>query len=169
MEKANLEEVIATVQRTADGAYRAVVQDPPLVVTADTLDDLPRAIQHALSTSHPGTAHRAVELRLRLDGLGEPPTCDAIVAELRQHQADLAEHGVARLAVFGSVARGEATPESDVDLLVAFGRPVGLFGLVGLKEYLQGLLGRPVDLTTENGLRPAMRERVLREAVVAIG
>lgn len=161
--------LVATVQKDLNGGFCAVLQDPPMTVLADTLDALPRALRLALKSRRPEQAIGALELRLRLDGPSEAPDCGRVVSELRRHRAELEDRGVARLAVFGSVARGEADPESDVDLLVTFDRPVGLFDLADLKDRLQALLHRPVDLTTENGLRPAMRERVLREAVVAIG
>ncbi len=67
--------------------------------------------------------------------------------------------------VFGSVARGEATGSSDVDLLVRTQPGCSLFDLGGLLEDLQELLGCPVDLVTEDGLKPRLRDRVLREAI----
>ena len=76
-----------------------------------------------------------------------------------------AEFGVRSLALFGSAARGEAREGSDVDLLVEFDRPIGLFHLVGTQQELERLLGRPVDLVTIGGLKPGVRERVLAEAV----
>jgi len=75
------------------------------------------------------------------------------------------QFGVKSLALFGSVARDEAGPTSDVDLLVEFDRPTGYFGLVRLEQHLQTVLGRPVDLGTPNSLREALRRRVLQEAV----
>jgi uncharacterized protein len=77
----------------------------------------------------------------------------------------LQEFSVKALFLFGSVARDEATPESDVDFLVEFDRPVGLFTLLGLKSYLEELLGCSVDLGTPNSLRPHVRERILGEAI----
>lgn len=67
--------------------------------------------------------------------------------------------------VFGSVARGEATEASDVDLLVNTGPGCSLFDLGGLLEDLQDLLGCRVDVVTDDGLKPRLRERVLREAI----
>ncbi len=85
---------------------------------------------------------------------------------LREHQPVLtARFGVRSLAVFGSIARNEATAESDVDLLVEFERPVGLFELFALQDALESLLGRPVDVGTVQSLKPRIRERVLEEAV----
>lgn len=75
-----------------------------------------------------------------------------------------AEHGASNLRVFGSVARGEADSESDIDLMVDLAPGRSLFDLGGLVMDLQDLLGREVDVVTERGLRERLRERVLREA-----
>ncbi len=93
---------------------------------------------------------------------------DEVIHVLRVHRAELEEFSVGSLSVFGSVARGEAEVDSDVDLLVEFSKPVGLFEFVGLQQHLEGLLGCAVDLATPNALRPGMRSRILREAVRAI-
>ena len=60
--------------------------------------------------------------------------CELVLKILRQNQAEIKSFGVKSLALFGSVARGDARPDSDVDLLVEFDRPVGLFGLVALQQ-----------------------------------
>lgn len=67
--------------------------------------------------------------------------------------------------IFGSVARGTATPESDIDLLVDLEQGRSLLDLGGLLMDLQQALGRPVDVVTVQGLRSRIRERVLDEAV----
>jgi len=93
---------------------------------------------------------------------------DEILEILRAHRDELRKRfGVKSLAVFGSVARGEAGPDSDVDILVEFDPQahVGLFKMVELKEFLEKVLGCPVDVVTLDGLRPWMRELVRREAV----
>ena len=76
-----------------------------------------------------------------------------------------ARHGATRIRVFGSVARGEEGSTSDVDLLVDLEPGRSLFDLGGLLMDLQNLLGCKVDVITEKGLRPRIREKVLREAV----
>ena len=76
------------------------------------------------------------------------------------------EHGVRRLRIFGSAARGEERPDSDVDLIVEFGRPTGFVELLRLERLLSGFFGRPVDLVTEPGLDPYIRESVLSSASV---
>jgi hypothetical protein len=76
-------------------------------------------------------------------------------------------HGVDSLFVFGSMARGEARPDSDVDILVEFVRPTGLFAFVRLKRDLEAILGRPVDLVTREALKPQLLESVLRDSLRA--
>ncbi len=77
----------------------------------------------------------------------------------------LCKYGAQEVRVFGSVARGMANPKSDVDLLVRFDRPIGLLRRVELIEKVERLLGREVDLTTENGLHWLVRPQALAEAV----
>ncbi len=76
-----------------------------------------------------------------------------------------AKHGAHNLRIFGSVARGEADSNSDVDLLVEFKRGTTLLGHAALEQELEELLGIKVDVVSERGLRDKIRERVLREAV----
>ena len=91
---------------------------------------------------------------------------DFVLQILRQKNAELTnKFGVKSLSLFGSIARNEATAISDVDLLVEFNRPVGYFGLFALQDYLEGLLGCPVDLGTPDSLKPYIRERVIGEAI----
>ena len=74
-------------------------------------------------------------------------------------------HGVQRVRIFGSVARGESTDLSDLDLLVALDEGRSLLDLVGLKQEIEELLHRSVDVVTERALSPYVRDRVLAEAV----
>lgn len=76
-----------------------------------------------------------------------------------------ARHGARNVRIFGSVARAEAGCDSDVDVLVDLELGRSLFDLGGLLMELQELLGCRVDVVTEQGLRPRIRERVLREAL----
>lgn len=74
-------------------------------------------------------------------------------------------HGAANIRIFGSVARGDAGPESDVDLLIDVGAQTSSWFPAGLIIDLENLLGRKVEVVTERGLDPQIREHVLREAV----
>ena len=93
---------------------------------------------------------------------------DEVMAILSRHREELKEMGVASLAVFGSTARNEAQPNSDVDLLVEFDRPTGFFGLFHVQYRLEEILGAKVDLVTRSGVHPALRDRIFAEAVNAI-
>ena len=94
---------------------------------------------------------------------------DSLVPQLqRQRQAILQiaqAYGASNLRVFGSVARGEADALSDLDLLVDLEPGRSLFDLGGLAMELQELLGCPIDVVTEQGLKQRIRDRVLREAI----
>ena len=94
-------------------------------------------------------------------------TVDELRAKLAPHRDELAAMGVRSLSVFGSTARGEATAESDVDMLVDLDPGLGLLEFIGVKHYLEDLLERPVDLVETEALRPDMRAEVLREALRA--
>jgi predicted nucleotidyltransferase len=74
------------------------------------------------------------------------------------------KHGVVTLRVFGSFATGEANETSDLDLLVRFGPGKDLLDLVALKQDLEALLGRQVDVVEEEALSPYIRDKVLQEA-----
>lgn len=73
-------------------------------------------------------------------------------------------YGAKRIRVFGSFARGEQRATSDIDLLVDLPARISLLDLVGIKNELEEKLGRRVDLLTEDGLSPYLRDRILREA-----
>jgi len=92
---------------------------------------------------------------------------EEITRILALHRKELEALGVRSLALFGSVVRGEATSDSDVDILVEFSKPVGLFAFLEVKERLEHLLGHRVDLVTRNALHPRLRDSILKEAVHA--
>jgi predicted nucleotidyltransferase len=94
---------------------------------------------------------------------------DDVLKTLRENRAKLSCFPIRSLAVFGSVARDEATSTGDVDILVEFEPEagVGLLGCVSLKEALSELLGCDVDLATPAALREEMRDEILREPVRA--
>lgn len=102
------------------------------------------------------------------DAEGTPGLSRELILErLRTRRQALAdEFGVAEIALFGSVARGEPGAGSDIDLMVVLSRPLG-WDLVLLRDYLASLLGAPVDLVVRNGLerRPGLWDQVRREMV----
>jgi predicted nucleotidyltransferase len=87
---------------------------------------------------------------------------------IREHSAEILDiarrHGATRVRVFGSRATGVAEPSSDVDLLVSLEPGRDLLNLIALKQDLEALLGRPVDVVEEKALSPYLRQRVLGEA-----
>ncbi len=80
----------------------------------------------------------------------------------------LKKHGVKKAALFGSIVRGEATEESDIDLLIEFGGRKSLLYLAGLKLELQELLRRRIDVLTYKSLHPLLKERILSEQEVIL-
>jgi predicted nucleotidyltransferase len=90
---------------------------------------------------------------------------DQILALLKSHRRQLKKYGIHSLSIFGSVARDQVRKNSDVDILVDFEKPVGLFEYARLKMYLEDVLGREVDLVTPEALREELREDILREAI----
>ncbi len=91
-----------------------------------------------------------------------------ILRILTAHQLELRDKfTVKSLAIFGSVARNEATEHSDIDMLVEFNASVGLFEFLSLQDYLQELLGKEVDLVTPAALKPQLRDKILQEAIYA--
>jgi uncharacterized protein len=92
------------------------------------------------------------------------------LALLKQKRQDIlaiaAKHGVSDVRVFGSVARGEDRPDSDIDLLVKRIAKTSRWFPVGLSLELEKLLGRRIEIVTDNGLNPLLREYVLKEAIL---
>lgn len=93
----------------------------------------------------------------------------ALDERLRQKRQEIlrvcAKHGARNVRVFGSVARGEADEESDLDLVVEFESGTSLLDHAALWLELQELLGPKVDVVSDRGLKPRVREQVLREAI----
>ena len=100
--------------------------------------------------------------RTHADSLGR----DKVLAKLGALEEPLRKQGLVSLALFGSVVRSEARPDSDIDVLVdvAPDAKFSLIDLVAVKNFLEDQLGRRVDVVTRRGLEPAVRDRVLREA-----
>ncbi len=95
---------------------------------------------------------------------------ERVLRVLRGQERALRARGLTRLALFGSIARGDIGPDSDVDLLIEVdaAHRFGLFAFLDLKNDLAGLLGRPVDLGFPDAMRPRLRAAVLGEAVEGV-
>ena len=85
---------------------------------------------------------------------------------LNRLRATCQAKNIAMLGIFGSVARGEDTPNSDVDLLVRLNKPVGFVEFIALEDTFKEILGRNVDLATESSLHPLIRKNVLADLQV---
>ncbi len=95
-----------------------------------------------------------------------PTNSQQILALLKERQEEVARRfGVKQLSLFGSAARDELRDDSDVDVLVEFDGPSTFDGYFSLKDYLEALLGRTVDLVTERGLKPRARRQVERDLI----
>ena len=94
---------------------------------------------------------------------------DEALRKLKEAEADLRAQGVAHAALFGSVARGEDRPDSDIDILVEIAPEIriGLFQYVGIVQYIEGLFPVPVDVANREGLKPLVRPSAERDAVYA--
>ena len=94
------------------------------------------------------------------------PSMDDILATLRRHLDEFrTQYAVRSLGVFGSYVRGEASVDSDLDLLVEYDEPPSLFQFVRFQRWLSDLLGIPVDLVMKSALRPAIGDVILAEVV----
>jgi predicted nucleotidyltransferase len=91
---------------------------------------------------------------------------DLILDRLRNHEADLRKLGALRLGIFGSFARGEQRQGSDLDVLVELAQRT-LDRFMGIRPYLEDLLGLPIDLVQADRILPELRERVLSELIDA--
>ena len=78
----------------------------------------------------------------------------------------LTKHGARKIGLFGSVARGEERPDSDIDILVEFNEIKSLFEMVGIELDLADILGKKIDLVTEGSLSPYIKDKVMKDLVV---
>jgi uncharacterized protein len=92
-----------------------------------------------------------------------------VIAILRRHESALRARGIRHAAVFGSIARGDTRPDSDVDILVEFepGAEGSIYDYMRLKDYIAGLFERPVDVIDRDALKPHLRAPSARDAVYA--
>jgi predicted nucleotidyltransferase len=75
------------------------------------------------------------------------------------------KYNVKEIGIFGSYVKGNYNKESDVDILVEFSKPIGLIKFIKLEEYLKDLIGIKVDLVLRDGIKPALRSNILKQAV----
>jgi uncharacterized protein len=94
---------------------------------------------------------------------------EQVLALLRAHEPDLKKAGIVRLSLFGSTARGDRRPDSDIDLLALFDEtlPLSLLDIVHVENQITALLGQRVDLIEEGTLKPRVQKSVEAEAVRA--
>jgi predicted nucleotidyltransferase len=91
--------------------------------------------------------------------------CKSVLACLQDHLDTIKSFRIQSLALFGSIARNEATPTSDLDFLVEFEGPATFDRYMDLKFFLEDLFERPVDLVTKRSLKPQISQTVLEEAI----
>jgi len=144
----------AGVTQSVISAYESGRREP-------ALSTLSRLVDATGATLHLHVQHRATTSG-RL-----PATTRGQAIERSRHRLRevAAKHGAGNLRLFGSTARGEDGPDSDIDLLVHLDRDVGLIGLARLQRELERILGAPVDLVPDDGLKADVRAAVQREAV----
>jgi uncharacterized protein len=138
--------------------------------------ELEKYVRHKVASGLYNNASEVIREALRVllaregaaaGALGKrPPTKDEVFARLAVLEKPLRERGLRSLAVFGSVARGAARSDSDVDVLVDIEPDTrfSLIDLVALKDFLEDRLDCKVDVVTKAGLEAGIRDRVLREA-----
>lgn len=95
----------------------------------------------------------------------EVMTRRALISRIRRHRAQVEKLGVKSLSIFGSVARGEDQPGSDVDILVEFEGRATFDRYIDTKFYLEELLGRKVDLVTPKAIKPRMKPYIMQDLI----
>jgi predicted nucleotidyltransferase len=121
-----------------------------------------REIAEALGISQPAVSQQ-LKLAAGLEDVHPQVLLEAASPVLK---ALAAEHGYSRLAVFGSVARQQSRPDSDIDLIVQAPEGTSSFGFVRFHQLLEQVLGREVDLVEYGGLKPRLDDDIRREAVL---
>lgn len=96
-------------------------------------------------------------------------TREQVIATLRRHEIELTGRGVLHVALFGSLARDEAGPDSDIDVMVELApdAPIDLFDYMAITEYIANLFPTKVDVANREGLKPLVRPNIERDAIYA--
>jgi uncharacterized protein len=94
---------------------------------------------------------------------------DEIIQKLKEREADLRAQGVTHVALFGSIARGDDRPDSDIDIMIELdpAARVTMFDYVEIKEYIEGLFSEPVDVVNRDGLKALVRPKATADAIYA--
>jgi predicted nucleotidyltransferase len=94
---------------------------------------------------------------------------DEIIEKLKECEADLRAQGVSHAALFGSVARGDDGPDSDIDIMIELdpAARVTMFDYVEIKEYIEGMFSERVDVVNRDGLKPRVRPKATADAIYA--
>jgi predicted nucleotidyltransferase len=94
---------------------------------------------------------------------------DEIIRKLKEREADLRAQGVTHAALFGSFARGEQRPDSDIDIMVDLDPNVvvTIFDYAGVKDFIRDMFDSPVDVVSREGLKPLVRPRATADAIYA--
>lgn len=121
-----------------------------------------RQIAEALAITQPAVSQQ-LKFAPELGEVHPEVLLDAAAPILKALAAD---HGYSRLAVFGSVARHQAHPDSDIDLIVESPEGTSTFGFVRFKQLIEQVLGREIDLIDYGGLKPKLDDDIRREAVL---
>jgi putative addiction module CopG family antidote len=130
-------------------------------------DYVRRKVAIGLYNNASEVVREALRLMVERETGGRPaPKKGEVVAMLKALEPELKERGVASAAVFGSVVRGQAWPDSDVDVLIDIdpAAALDLLDLVGIRNLLTDRLGRPVDVVDREALKPQLRDNILAEA-----
>jgi len=118
-----------------------------------------------LSTGVWETLFGYLDVMATVDDSATIPTRDAVCAQLARMRPTLAAQGVSSLALFGSVARGDAREDSDIDLAIETRGKFSLLDLAGVKMFVEERMGRDVDLVFIEGLSPRRRKSALRDLI----
>lgn len=121
-----------------------------------------RQIAEALGITQPAVSQQ-LKFAPELDDVHPEVMLDAAATVLKALASD---HGYSRLAVFGSVARHQARPDSDIDLIVEAPEGTSTFGFLRFKHLIERVLGREVDLIEYGGLKPRLDDDIRRDAVL---